>query len=145
MTMVEVLEHLPEPRLYLDAARSLLRPGGALYVTTPNGRSLNARLLKVGWSVLAAPEHLQLLSPRGLAHAVTATGFSVERIDTHGLNPWELRRRRPGQPGERVKAGYALNESLSGSAGGRLLKNTVNRLLSSARLGDSIKLLARAV
>jgi hypothetical protein len=41
-----------------------------------------------------------------------------------------------------VDAGYRLNESLTSSRSGALLKRAVNAALSATRLGDSIKLVA---
>ena len=73
--IVEVVEHVEDPRaLVADAAR-LLRPGGALYVTTPHGRGISARLLRTNWSVVAPPEHLQLFSLAGLAPRSVEAGL----------------------------------------------------------------------
>ena len=36
LVALEVLEHLPNPRTFLERAAALLRPGGRLLLTTPN-------------------------------------------------------------------------------------------------------------
>jgi 2-polyprenyl-3-methyl-5-hydroxy-6-metoxy-1,4-benzoquinol methylase len=62
----EVLEHLEEPERALLAIRSILRPGGRLYVNVP----INS----------PAPDHLFLLrSPEEAVEFVRAQGFGIER------------------------------------------------------------------
>lgn len=39
-----ILEHVDDPGLLLDRYRSMLRPGGRLYIAVPNAKSLNRRL-----------------------------------------------------------------------------------------------------
>jgi SAM-dependent methyltransferase len=143
VSLVEVVEHVEDPRsLVADAAR-LIRPGGAMYVTTPHGRGISARLLRSRWSAVAPPEHLQLLSVAGLRAMFGHAGLRPRRIRTHAVNPHELLsalRRSGGATGnERVESGYALNESLQSSRGGALLKASANGALNLLRLGDAIK------
>jgi SAM-dependent methyltransferase len=147
VSVVEVLEHLPEPNRVLAAAHRLLRPGGSLYVTTPHGRGISGRLLGTKWSVVSPPEHLQLFSVSGLQLAVERSGFVVRAVETRAVNPKELvqaarSRSAPVGPGDRVASGYRLNESLSSSRIGGALKRVANAALNAARLGDSIRLVA---
>jgi SAM-dependent methyltransferase len=148
VSMVEVLEHVSNPATLLSHAQRHLRPGGLLYVTTPHGRGISARLLGTGWSVVSPPEHLQLFSRRGLRSAVERAGLVVVSLATHAVNPIEIvRRLRPGgsdlSGGERVESAYRLNESMSSGRGGRTIKRVANRALDLARMGDSLKLVAR--
>jgi SAM-dependent methyltransferase len=146
VSLVEVLEHVPEPRDLLSAAAGLVRPGGVLYVTTPHGRGISARLLGTRWSVMAPPEHLQLLSAEGLRRLTLETGMRPLRLRTEAVNPRELLAalRRDGDigGGERVKSGYRLNEALSTRRSGRVAKAAVNSALNATRLGDALKLTA---
>jgi SAM-dependent methyltransferase len=147
VSMVEVVEHVPDPRGLLAQVRPLLRPGGILYVTTPHGRGVSARLLRTGWSIVAPPEHLQLFSLRGLRAALEAAGFEVASARTQAVNPSELlaalkRGRAPVEASQRVESGYRLNEALSSSSRGAALKSAANAVLSATRLGDSIRLVA---
>lgn len=146
VSLVEVVEHVPEPRRLIAAAVRLLRPGGALYVTTPHGRGISARLLGDEWSVVAPPEHLQLFSVPGIRSAVRSAGLELVSLRTHATNPGELvrtLRRQPALSGdERVETGYRLNEALSTRRRGRVVKTLVNGVLALTRLGDSIRLIA---
>lgn len=146
VSLVEVLEHVPDPDELLRQVRPLVHPTGTLYVTTPNGAGMSARLLRTSWSVVSPPEHLQLLSPAGLRRLVERHGFRARRIDAHGVNPYELAgalRRRSGaavSPTDRVQTSYQLNAALLGRAPGRAAKAGLNWLLSRTRAGDALKL-----
>ena len=127
----------------LSEAGRWLRPGGLLYLTTPNADSLNRRWLGSEWSVFSPPEHLVIWTPRGLRRALARTGFQVRQIRTEGLNPSEmlqrLRPRSPAATGSRNQTGSALNEKLSSSPYRRKLKAGINQCLSLFKVGDSLK------
>jgi 2-polyprenyl-3-methyl-5-hydroxy-6-metoxy-1,4-benzoquinol methylase len=74
ISLVEVLEHVNDPAGLIHDAKRLLRPGGAVYVTTPHGRGISARVLGDRWSAVAPPEHLQIFSVRGLETALARAG-----------------------------------------------------------------------
>ena len=60
----EVLEHIREPQRLLDEARRVLRPGGMLVGSTPNGFRLKNRLrFLAGRHPEPDPTHLHLFSP----------------------------------------------------------------------------------
>lgn len=148
VSMLEVVEHVSNAQALLAAAHSLLRPGGVLYVTTPNGRGISGRLLRMEWSVVSPPEHLQLFSLRGLRIVLRGSGFAVRTAQTHGLNPHELlhalrSREVPATAPSRVETSYRLNESLSSTRAGAMVKRAANAALGASRLGDSIKVLAQ--
>ena len=142
VSIVEVIEHVPDVSALLAASRRLLRPGGALYVTTPHGRGISGRLLSTKWSVVRPPEHLQLLSMRGMRAVLHRSGFEVRSLRTSAVNPTELlralrREDRATGPGERVESGYRLNEALTSSRSGTILKGAANAALNVTRLGDA--------
>lgn len=144
VTMVELLEHAGDPRSFLREARRLLRPGGLLYVTTPNALSLNRRLLGPHWSVFCPPEHLTIWTSQGLRVALASAGLRLVRARTEGLNPCEILarlRRGRGSPAplDRNAAAVALSTALSRSALRRGLKSGVNHALSLFSLGDTLK------
>jgi SAM-dependent methyltransferase len=141
VSLVEVIEHLEEPIPVLQQAVAWLRPGGQLFVTTPNARSLNGRLLGSDWSIFCPPDHLTIWTPRGLRTVLKALGLVHIRVRTHGLNPAEIMtaRRPPGQPIHRQDAADQLNRALQQTPVRRAAKRLANGMLSLAEVGDTLK------
>ncbi|HYJ85712.1 MAG TPA: class I SAM-dependent methyltransferase [Pyrinomonadaceae bacterium] len=154
VTASEVLEHVPDPQPVLNEIARVLRPGGLIWMTTPHGRGLSARILGLKWSIVSPPEHLQLFSLSGGQEMLATAGLRPVRVATEGVNPFELlnafRREKQQDPAtamaregnERVASSYQLNEALMASSWRRMLKETLNGMLNLGRLGDSLKIWA---
>jgi SAM-dependent methyltransferase len=104
ITASHVIEHVHDPRLFLEQLNRLLVPGGMLYIQTPN---LDApTYLRFGrhWRGLEPPRHLVLFTKDSLVSLLQQTGFDLvrsipspgaaaflieqsERI-AHGLDPY---------------------------------------------------------
>lgn len=80
VTLSHVLEHVHDPVQTLTDVHRLLRPGGWLYIDTPNIDSRGAARWGVHWRGLEAPRHLVLFSPDGLLGLLDRTGF--DRVQT---------------------------------------------------------------
>lgn len=149
VTMIELLEHVSVPARFLKDAAFWLRPGGLLYVTTPNIRGLNGRTLGISWSVVSPPEHVVLWTVPALRAAVEGAGFRVFRMRTEGLNPSELLALAPWRnerkPVDRNKSAVALSEALSRTRVRRAFKTAMNGGLNFLGMGDTLKLWARRV
>lgn len=145
VTMIEVVEHLPDARKALGEAFGLLRPGGFLYVTTPNARGLNARFLGLDWSVVGPPDHRVLFSRGGLIALARAAGFRVESVRAEGLNPseWRTRQRSAGLTTSGPAPAANLNDRMEASRALSIFKRTTNLGLSALGLGDTLKMMAR--
>jgi hypothetical protein len=73
--MIEVAEHLPDPRRTLTEAFRLLKPGGVLYVTTPNFSSFRALLLREHWEAVIPTGHLYYFTADSLGKLLISIGF----------------------------------------------------------------------
>jgi 2-polyprenyl-3-methyl-5-hydroxy-6-metoxy-1,4-benzoquinol methylase len=85
VTFWAVLEHLSEPKLFLEKAFSLLNPGGLCFVLVPNLGSLAARLLGGRYRYIY-PQHLNYFSRATLARLVRLRFDVLESRTTH-FNP----------------------------------------------------------
>jgi SAM-dependent methyltransferase len=80
ITMFHVLEHLPNPGVYVEAAYKLLAPAGKLIVQTPNLDCWQYRLWRSRWSGLDIPRHLYNFRTRDLRWLMQHCGFRVIRV-----------------------------------------------------------------
>ena len=76
ITSWDVIEHLDEPRRALEACRGLLKPGGWLFLSTPDAGSLVARAMGRHWHYLDPLQHVNLFSRRNLGRLLEETGFT---------------------------------------------------------------------
>lgn len=90
VTAIEVLEHVTAPREEAERVHSLLRRGGALYLTTPNFNALTRRLLRSRWRVIEYPEHLNLFTPQTLHRLLSSVGFRRLSLTTTGISPSDI-------------------------------------------------------
>lgn len=146
LTMIEVIEHLEHPSQALDKARTLLRPGGVLLVTTPNVDSLYRRLCGNRWWVInCEDEHIVLFNRRTLSAMLESHGFEVVEVrvcgvDWLGLMREAVRRLRMGPPGPAMSAGGAV----AGYYEARSTKSMVKRMLARTGLLRLVRLMLRA-
>ena len=76
VTAIEVLEHVSDPVEELRRIRSLLKPGGLLFMTTGNAAPHRERLFE--WGYFLPEVHISLFEPRTLARALEESGFRAE-------------------------------------------------------------------
>ncbi len=74
-----VIEHVPEPLGVLADIRSLLAPGGVLYLGTPDARTLSARVFGKYWHGYDPPRHLFAFTAEGTRALLQRAGFAIER------------------------------------------------------------------
>ncbi len=76
VTLIDILEHTPNPRLTMKRANGLLKTNGLLVIVTPDLNSLAARLAGRGWWHFR-PGHLGYFNRHSLKHLLNLTGFNV--------------------------------------------------------------------
>lgn len=151
--MSHAIEHLDRPVETLRRVSRLLRPGGKLYIETPNIGSLAYGWAGQFWFPLDPPRHLWLFSAATLRRALGQCGFSIERMAARVLPStfkWEATYRReeregrllPSRPAVELRAApRAIALSAAVRAAGRLSPARGDNLACwaerSSRLGPS--------
>jgi len=142
ITSFEVIEHLNNPQKHIQKISELLRKGGLLYITTPNFNSLNSRILKDKWNVIAYPEHLCYYNQKSLNELLKNNGFKRISLKTEGISPGRLlnsRRKLKMDFTSSTSTDESMRESMEKSAFLRSLKKSVNSGLSLLGLGETLK------
>jgi len=88
--MLNLIEHVADPKAVMEAAGRLLAPGGILLVKTPNVRCWERRLFRESyWGGLHCPRHWVLFSAPSFYRIVEGTGLQVSRLQyTQGAPFW---------------------------------------------------------
>jgi SAM-dependent methyltransferase len=73
--MNDVIEHVRDPRRFLDTIHGLLAPGGMLFIATPSLDSWSARLMGARWMEFK-PEHLFYFDSNTIQLLLQAAGFA---------------------------------------------------------------------
>jgi 2-polyprenyl-3-methyl-5-hydroxy-6-metoxy-1,4-benzoquinol methylase len=87
ITCFQTVEHMDDPGSICSGSYHLLRKGGIFFVVCHNFRSLSARMLGPK-SPIFDIEHLQLFSPKSIAHLLRNAGF-------HDIRVFSIRNRYP--------------------------------------------------
>ena len=88
VTLDQVVEHAIDPILLLRDVHEVLRPGGIVVLSTPNARSLHARLFGRRWINWHVPYHLHHFTKTSLRRAVEAAGFEMRSLRTLTNSAW---------------------------------------------------------
>lgn len=86
ITSFEVIEHLVDPKSHIKRLFELLKPGGLLYITTPNINAVTRYILKEKWSIISYPEHLSYFTPHTLNKILVQEGFIKNQLTADGLS-----------------------------------------------------------
>ena len=92
--MLNLIEHVSDPRAMLAKVRRLLKPGGQLFIKTPNYASLDARLFRHrSWAGFHTPRHFVLFQRRSLEALCRECGLEPDSFSyTHGAPFWSVSR-----------------------------------------------------
>lgn len=91
----EVIEHVPNPTEFTAQLYERLRPGGWLFLTTPDvGHSKRTQPL-IDWKSVKPPEHITLFTKAGLTQLFTDAGFERPRFRPHTKPGIRMTVRRP--------------------------------------------------
>lgn len=76
ITMWDVIEHLWDPKTTIGIVKQWLRPGGVLFISTPNIGAPIARLMGRYWAFMTPPEHLIFFQRTTMRQILNEHGFT---------------------------------------------------------------------
>ena len=143
VTIIEVIEHVPDPKEVLKLLASKLSASGIVYLTTPNFDSLNRRILKGRWRALWYPDHINIFQAKSISSIMSECGLKIVEIRTSGHI---LADTIPGVGTKKVfeqllavenQRKFFMHNSLT-----RILKQFLNILLDKLGMGDTMTVVA---
>ncbi|MEO5958765.1 MAG: class I SAM-dependent methyltransferase [Opitutaceae bacterium] len=108
ISMIEVIEHLPNPAAPLALASRLLKPGGMLLLTTGNLDSPVARRRGLRYRYCAPEIHVSLFNPRCLAQLYRRVGLRPHPVRYRGAVAFKVVKTLRRHPALRALARVAL-------------------------------------
>ena len=82
VSMMEYLEHEPDPKRVLQEARRITKPGGYLALELPHIAAAPGRLFRSVWWNLDLPRHLIFFTPKTLGRMLDDVGFELVKVNT---------------------------------------------------------------
>ena len=82
VTSSHVIEHVLDPKAFLQQCLRVTRPEGRLVLTTPNAGSLGHRLFGGRWRGLEPPRHFQVFTPDSLERLAASVGYEDVQVKT---------------------------------------------------------------
>lgn len=108
ISMIEVIEHLPQPAEQIALVARLLKPGGLLLLTTGNLASPIARRQGIHYRYCAPEIHVSLFNPRALAELYRHAGLEPRFVRYRGAVKFKVVKSLRHHPAARALAHAAL-------------------------------------
>jgi len=144
ITISEVIEHLEWPKQDIESLYRWLKPGGTLFITTPNFNSLYQRLHGAHWWVInCEDEHIIFYDVDDMHAILERIGFEINKVHFRGfdvtgmINTFFRRRNKDKQNTTQQKGDFNADYYTE-----RSLKERVKQVLTRVGL---IKLAHQAV
>ncbi|MFZ0773645.1 MAG: class I SAM-dependent methyltransferase [Candidatus Sulfotelmatobacter sp.] len=139
VTLMDVIEHVPEPVELIAEIYRILRPGGVLLIVTPNFGSLFVRLYRLNAYGVWPDQHVVYFKPSTMARLLRKVGFAgvvAGSKDFYAENLRRLLRRDEAQSTE-IKNAFGTRPGLG------TVRGLINRILMHTCLGDKLLALAQ--
>lgn len=78
----DTIEHVSEPVGLMCEVSRVLRPGGAVILSTPNYGGIVRRTLGSQWALVSPAEHVHLFTLRGVLRLFECSGFAADRLES---------------------------------------------------------------
>lgn len=137
ITSWDVIEHLADPLQALRCLHERLRPGGWLFLSTPDAGSLIGRLLGRHWHYLDPVQHITVFSRRSLRALLAHAGFEIVAMRSLGHSY------RIHYIVDRLAYFHRRGVSAAALRAARLLARPLGRRVIYLQLGDVVMVSAR--
>jgi len=140
VTLMDVIEHLPDPCSLMRDVYRVLRPGGVTFLVTPNFGSLFVWLYGQKAYGIGPEEHVTYFQPATMARMLRTCGFHrilTATKDFYADNLKRLMRSADGSTQSQIKSTFGSSSSL------RALRRVANRVLMHVAIGDKLIALAQ--
>jgi SAM-dependent methyltransferase len=107
VTLLHVLEHVPDPRAELKALGAVMTPSGIVFIEVPHAGSAGMWLPSRRRAILDPPAHLHHFTPRTLRALLENAGYEVLDVQLFNVAPVE-----------RLLAWRAVGREAPGAVGG---------------------------
>jgi 2-polyprenyl-3-methyl-5-hydroxy-6-metoxy-1,4-benzoquinol methylase len=135
VTLMDVIEHAPEPARLAREIHRILRPCGVLFIVTPNFDSFFVWLYGPKAYAVWPDQHVVYFQPSTMTRLLREVGF--KRIitgskDLYGENLRRLLRRNGAQAEIGIKAAFGTRTSL------RKIRHLINQAFMHVTVGDKL-------
>lgn len=137
----EVIEHVSDPLTHLQSMFKALRPGGCLFLTTPNFNSYLRYQYGSDFNIIEYPEHLCYFTRQTINMALRNVGFIKHSLQTTGVSisrSLESRNIRTPSSDSKLKD-EKLRDAMNSNRFMQLLKDFANLILTVMGIGFTIK------
>lgn len=151
VTTFETIEHVNSPNTEIENIQKILRPGGLVYLTTPNFNSIERRTMKINYNAIEYPEHLSYYTPHSMNYLLRKHGFEKVSLQTTGVSLTRLKTSLQVKNHQAMTELFVSKEStderlrlnIESNKFKLVLKNMANALLTFFGIGNSLKALYR--
>jgi 2-polyprenyl-3-methyl-5-hydroxy-6-metoxy-1,4-benzoquinol methylase len=135
ITLMDVIEHVSNPLGLITEIHGLLRPGGVVFIVTPNFASLFVWLYGPRAYGVWPDQHIVYFQPSTIEKLLHLAGFAkiiVGSKDFYAENLKRLLRRKEAQVDAGIKSAFGARASLRG------IRNFANQILMHLPVGDKL-------
>ena len=103
-----LIEHVVDPKSFMNEVSRILKPGGSCIVRTPNSHAFGLNIFKEKWYANEVPRHLIMYTPSNLKRLCENSGLTMVKmyLNTNvklALDSWDYVIGNRGKPSQKKK------------------------------------------